>query len=66
MKWINVNDQRPEEYLDVLVYAYGEISRAYYVNPHGATTYGNSFTNRWGHSPCVTHWMPLPPEPEDF
>lgn len=63
MEWISVKDKMPEFDEYVLIYAKGEIVRAFLYT----TKYGNFW------STCeddirhadVTHWMPMPQPPKD-
>ena len=79
-EWISVNDRLPDDEQEVLVIAHGWDGRLVYVGSHKRVEAQKSWitgiTNKssewllWGWSylkePIVTHWMPLPPAPEDM
>lgn len=68
MKWISIQDKLPEEEREVLLYIEhysvcgvkcNEIKTGYYENEDW---YWNRDVFPYEYE--VTHWMPLPPEPE--
>ena len=77
-EWISVDDRLPDDEQEVLVIAHGWDGRLVYVGSHKRVEAQKSWltgiTNKssewllWGSSylkePIVTHWMPLPPEPQ--
>jgi len=65
MQWVNVNDLLPDKDDDVLVWVGTTSVRACIgKTPYGRAWYlvdKNCYLNFWN----VTHWMPLPPNPNE-
>jgi len=64
-KWISVKDELPEEGLSVLVYDdYDDRFRVDHVRPYQEEKqrWHTAAGPGWGY---VTHWMPLPDQPEE-
>jgi hypothetical protein len=56
IKWISIKDQFPDEHKEVLYYSLEQGIELGFYNP--------SQTQR-GRLKDITHWMPLPEEPEE-
>jgi hypothetical protein len=71
MKWIRVEDRLPEECEPVLIYSKGFApTGAYLIYEGGSPIFWHvndwdesDITYRWNE---VTHWMPLPKEPDEM
>ena len=59
--WISVNDRLPDMLQDVIAMeSDGEVYKLYTSSYYGEDVWVDS---QGFHYLCVTHWMPLPPEP---
>ena len=74
MEWISVKDRLPEIEQDVLICylvtmpddVIIQAQKVDYI--HRITQYKNSKVVDWAEATddiCITHWMPLPPNPKD-
>lgn len=62
MEWINIKDQEPEPWQEVLFYDEGEFCLGVYIGK-GIFRYINQFAFDSDCEP--THWMPLPDPPKE-